>query len=526
MQNILQEIVAHKRLEIARLYEQYDLKSLRAQFPEQFDTPLFYQRLAEARTAGQPFFITEFKRKSPSEGWINQHADLPAQILAYARAGTGAISVLTDEPFFGGTYSDLQLAADTLLHFKLQTSNAPTPLLLQKDFILDPLQIYLAKQRGADLILLIAAILEPERLDFLKKTAESLGMGALVEVHDAEELDKIQHLDFPVLGVNNRDLKTFRTALNRVNVLGRAIGRPSASTPRPSPRGEAAVSASDKPTLVVAPHCFRGWDEGEGRFLIAESGIRDYRDFQVVRNADGFLIGTGLMRSGDLGGTFAEHFQAQGRLLFKACGIRTPDMLKQSGGATLSRTPTPEFSPDFIGINFSPVSKRQASKKTCEALKTWPASNTVAVFYKNTEAEIRSVLEQFSFRAVQLYADDVTPEFVRSLQQRVFLALSVRETADLEKLEAFAGDVDLFLLDGAVPGSGQRIGAAIPVDFPYPFLLAGGLHAGNLEAVLPYKNCIGVDMASGIETDGAVDVERVRAVAAGLEGLNRIVQNK
>lgn len=492
--NILAKIVESKKGEIEQLYEQHDLAALRMQFPENASTtPRFYQRLAESRATGQPFFITEFKRKSPSEGWINQHANLPAQVLAYAQAGAGAISVLTDEPFFGGSYDDLRLAAQTLANFKLSASKAQTPLLLQKDFVLDPIQIYLARLHGADLILLIAAILEPDRLDFLRKTAESLGMGVLVEVHDSGELHKINHLDFPVLGVNNRDLRTFRTALNRVNVVG--------------------VKA--KP-----------------RLLIAESGIRDYRDLQMVRCADGFLIGTGLMREpswshSPLAQTepFAGWFQAQGRRLFKACGVRTPEVLAaltQSAETTPSRPSVDIWNPDFLGFNFSPLSKRRASVETCEALTRAQISGAVAVFYKNSEDEVRATLEKYPFQTVQLYADDVTPEFVRSLRQRVFLALPVRETADLQRLEAFAADVDLFILDGAIPGSGQRIGAAIPEDFPYPFLLAGGLHEGNLDAILAYKNCIGVDIASGIETDGAVDMARVQAVGVQLGSLTRL----
>lgn len=476
--NILAKIVAEKQREVERLHAQHDAAALREKLlkNEASVVPLFYQRLAECRAAGQPFFIAEFKRKSPSEGWISQHADLPAQVSAYARAGAGAISVLTDGPFFGGDYADLQSAAKTLGDSRPQTSNfklRTPPLLLQKDFILDPIQIYLARLHGADIILLIAAILEPTRLDFLRKTAESLGMGVLVEVHDAEELDKIRHLDFAVLGVNNRDLRTFRTALNRVNLMGR--------------------------------------DTAPSRFLIAESGIRDYRDFQAVGRADGFLIGTGLMRGGEPMEPFVERFQTGGRRLFKACGVRTPEVLTALTGTGAGR-------PDFIGLNFSPLSKRRASAATCEVFKTSQVAGAVAVFYKNTEEEVRAVLERYPFQTVQLYADDVTPEFVRSLRQRVFLALAVRETADLQRLEAYAADVDLFILDGAVPGSGQHIGAAIPADFPYPFLLAGGLHEGNLDAILPYKNCVGVDIASGIETDGAVDEARVRAIAEMLGG--------
>ncbi len=357
--------------------------------------------------------------------------------------------------------------------------------MLQKDFILDPLQVYLAKLHGADLILLIAAILEPDHLDFLRNTAESIGLGVLVEVHDAEELAKIQHLDFQVLGVNNRDLKTFRTALNRVNVL-------CTSKPR------------------------------KKRFVIAESGVQDYRHFQMVRNADGFLIGTGLMRDKQVDSNFslAQHFQSRGRFLFKACGIRTEAMLR-------SLTTPGSFStqPDFIGINFSPRSKRQVDVQTCKVFKTLQVSSkSVAVFYQNAEVEIEDVLAKYPFKTVQLYAGDVSPEFVRSLKIRIILAVKMDQSRSWEDtmtqfIAPFAADVDCFILDGASPGSGARIAAEIPADFPYPFLLAGGLQEENLEAILACKNCIGVDIASGIESGGEVDLEKIERIAQRLAAL-------
>ncbi len=493
--NILSQIVESKKREIEGLYKRYDLREL--QISEVLKTsevyPLFYQRLAEARAAGKPFFITEFKRKSPSEGWINQNADLSAQIHAYTQAGASAISVLTDEPFFGGTYDDLKQARSIV---NAQQPTVIPPLLLQKDFIFDPIQIYLAKLHGADLILLIAAILAPEQLDLLRKTAESIGLGVLVEVHDAEELEKIQHLDFQVLGINNRDLKTFRTSLNRANVLKK---------------------------------------HAKGRFVIAESGVLDYRHFQMVRNADGFLIGTGLMRESREGKAFSltDHFQSEGRFLFKACGIRTAETLhglttpsrlttkmqESSGQTTWSRLTT---GPDFIGINFSPVSKRLADEETSEVLKTSEVfPSTVAVFYKNPESEIREVLERYPFKTIQLYAGDVSPEFVRSLKVRVILAVKISEGLTWSEtftslIEPYAADIDCFILDGANPGSGERIESEISADFPYPFLLAGGLHQGNLEAILAYKNCIGVDIASGIETEAEVDLEKIESIAQRL----------
>ncbi len=474
MGNILAAIVAQKKLEIKDLYAHHDFQQLRntalagtgSTMPA---VPAFYRALSDSRRRQVPFFIAEFKRKSPSEGWISRMADLPTQVRAYAQAGAGAISVLTDASFFGGSYADLALAAATL--DKEEPGSNARPLLLQKDFVLDPIQIYLAKQHGADLILLIAAILAPAQLEALRQTAESIGLGVLVEVHDLEELAAIQHLDFPVLGVNNRDLKTFRTALNRANVLGRRAG---------------------------------------GRFLIAESGLRDYRDFQVVRGADGFLIGTSLMQTwaaqpDPAHPAFAQYFQASGRRLFKACGLRTPALLHNT-------------SADYLGINFSPLSKRRPDDATLMALKNRPdcPPQLVAVFYKNTEADIRAVLADYPFRIIQLYARDVTPDFVRSLRQKVILACAVRTAEDLTYLEDFASDIDFFILDGAVPGSGQGHSIPIPLDFPYPFLLAGGLHPGNLDQMLTYSNCIGVDIASGIETDGQVDVSKMQVVARQL----------
>ncbi|MEI6407942.1 MAG: hypothetical protein WCR52_01045 [Bacteroidota bacterium] len=478
MSTILDRIVEHKKLEINQLYQQYDISSLKKEAERCFlegsndaRMPLFYQALSQKRETGQAFFISEFKRKSPSEGWINQHADLPARLSAYARAGASAISVLTDSTFFGGSYDDLKKAHQTLHQLFPADADTARPLLLQKDFILDPIQIYVAKCTGADIILLIAAILEPETLENLRQCAEAIGLGVLVEVHDEAELSKIQHLNFPVLGVNNRDLKTFRTALNRVNALRKQAGK---------------------------------------RFIIAESGVKDYRDFQIVRQADGFLIGTSLMQTNENQSveseasqnppTFNERFQSQGRLLFKACGIRNPEHVHDDIA-------------DFIGVNFSPKSKRRYDR----SLPLQPTERSVAVFYHNSEDEIREILTAYPFKIVQLYVGDVSLDFIKSLKQKVILACAVRAHEDLSALETFASEVDLFILDGAQPGSGQGIETAIPSDFPYPFLLAGGINTDNLEQIVKYQQCIGVDIASGIETNKNIDVLKIKTIQSRLK---------
>jgi indole-3-glycerol phosphate synthase len=450
--HILDRIVAHKQLEIKALYEQYDVEILRHQMAA---TPRsFYARIADARLKKAPFFIFEFKRKSPSEGWIAQHAIIEDQINYYVQSGAGAISVLTDTEFFGGGFDDLRAARAAA------GDDVDSIILLQKDFVIDPIQIYLARQAGADMILLIAAILDADQLDALRKVAESLGMGVLVEVHDQEELDKVQHLDFPVLGVNNRDLKTFRVALNRANVLAQ---------------------------------------QARGRAVIAESGLHDACDFAAVQGADGFLIGTSLMRGGKA------HAFRSGWVGLKACGIRTTELLSNDTA-------------DLIGINFSPVSKRRVDPALLDAYMAEYGElppNAVALFYENSEDQVISTLQKYPFRRVQLYAGDVSVDFVRRLRTKVILAVRVRTPDDLAVVEEYAPDVDFFILDGAVPGSGQSsdIGL-IPADFPYPFMLAGGISTSNIPHYERFEHCIGLDVASGIETDGMVDRDKIASIRA------------
>lgn len=468
--NILSGIVASKKIEISNLHKRFNIEDLktRAESMSMAQPPLFYLKLEKYRADNSPFFIAEFKRKSPSEGWIAAHADLKTQLDAYTYAGAAAISVLTDEPFFGGTYDDLQQAAAHLAE-KFNGQPDKRPLLLQKDFVLDPIQIYQAKIHGADLILLIAAILSPEQLEELFLIATTLDMGVLVEVHDAEELDAIKHIPFPVLGINNRDLRTFRTALNRVNVFK---------------------------------------SKNEQRFLVSESSILDYRHFQMVRKADAFLIGTGLMRAAwgeELG--FEKRFRTNGQKLFKACGLRTQVDLEN-----LLASPDVQ-QPDYIGVNFSPVSRRRCLPQILEDIQN-PAfwDKAVAVFYKNETSEIRDTLDRLPFKTIQIYADDQPLDFVRSLKQRVLLAIRVTE-GWLNQVDTFAPFVDCFILDGALPGSGQPINQIIPADFPYPFFLAGGINLDNLNQIDEHPACIGADIASGIENNAAVDLNKIIALS-------------
>jgi indole-3-glycerol phosphate synthase len=194
--NILDKILETKRVEIAEsvLKESYDEIFHRAR-----NVSRSVVSFSKALKTSRPAIIAEFKRRSPSKGYINEKADALTIVKGYAEKGAAAISVLTDSDYFGGSLDDLVLAR--------KTTNLP---LLRKDFIIDSYQICQARIAGADIILLIAAAMNPQSCTALARFARELGMEVLLEIHNPSELEYIN--DFVnVVGVNNRDLTTFVT---------------------------------------------------------------------------------------------------------------------------------------------------------------------------------------------------------------------------------------------------------------------------------------------------------------------------
>lgn len=197
--NILDTIVEHKRIEILKRRQKRPLSDLEG-FPY-YGRVINPIRLPEA---GKPGIIAEFKRQSPSRGPLNPDA-IPADVArGYQAAGVSVMSVLTDRKFFGGSFRDLSTVREA----------CPELPLLRKDFMIDPYQLHEASAYGADMILLIAAILEKNQVAELAAEASSLGLHVLLEVHDAYELEKYDP-SIGFVGVNNRDLKTFRVDTDR-----------------------------------------------------------------------------------------------------------------------------------------------------------------------------------------------------------------------------------------------------------------------------------------------------------------------
>lgn len=196
MKDILQEIVATKRAEVDRRKRETDLQTLY----RQAETPRTTRHsLREALRSSSTGIISEFKRRSPSKGWINRDADVQSVVRAYQQAGATALSILTDTPYFGGTDDDLRAAR--------QACSLP---ILRKDFTIDEFQLVESRALGADAVLLIAAALTREQCRRFAEIAHQLELEVLLEIHYQSELDYYsEYVD--VLGVNNRNLGSFHT---------------------------------------------------------------------------------------------------------------------------------------------------------------------------------------------------------------------------------------------------------------------------------------------------------------------------
>jgi indole-3-glycerol phosphate synthase len=252
VETILDRIIEQKKKEVLTLKEEKQM------LPEaNLQRRSFVEKLKDTNELS---IIAEYKRASPSKGMINNGVAPSQQAALYETSGAAAISVLTDSTFFKGSFSDLKEVRETV----------DLPILC-KDFIIDPLQIDLAASHGADLILLIVAALDENRLKDLFQYATAKGLEVLVEVHNLEELEQALKTDAKLIGVNNRDLKTFQVSLEVTEKLASIVKK-------------------------------------AGAYLISESGIHSIEDAERVRNAgaNGVLVGEALMVSQDIKKSFLE----------------------------------------------------------------------------------------------------------------------------------------------------------------------------------------------------------------------------
>lgn len=262
--SILDEIIANKRKEVELSKASVNLEDLSKSAYYTRATISLKDRLLQGTSPG---IIAEFKRSSPSKGDIHAGADVQTIVKGYEGGGASGISVLTDHDFFGGSKEDL-LSARTA---------APNTPLLRKDFMIDPYQIHEAKAWGADIILLIAANLEPNEVLSLSKLAHELGLEVLLEVHDKEELERspLDHVD--IVGVNNRNLKNF--AENNVNASLELI--------QYLPKDKARISES----CISATETVKElWNVGFQGFLMGENFMKTSEPAQTLAEFYSVLV--------------------------------------------------------------------------------------------------------------------------------------------------------------------------------------------------------------------------------------------
>ena len=249
---ILDDIVAYKKQEVAAAKANTPLSALEA-LAQENGAPRGFLKALQTKAANGFALIAEIKKASPSKGLIRADFEPASLARAYQEGGAACLSVLTDTPSFQGAPEYLRQAREAV--------NLPA---LRKDFMVDPYQMAEARAWGADCILLIMACLDLDKAKELEAAAMDYNMDVLVECHDREELDQALNLRTKLIGVNNRNLKTFDTSLNTTHELSSALPA--------------------------------------GYFLISESGIRTHQDLQTLTasGAKGFLVGESLMREADV----------------------------------------------------------------------------------------------------------------------------------------------------------------------------------------------------------------------------------
>lgn len=444
-ETVLHKIVRDKEIWVAARKEQQPLASFQNEITQSQRS--FYHALQGARTA----FILECKKASPSKGTIRDNFD-PVEIASVYKDYASAISVLTDEKYFQGSFDFLPLVSKTV-----------TQPVLCKDFIIDPYQIHLARFYQADAILLMLSVLNDEQYIQLAAVAHSLNMGVLTEASNEEELDRAVQLKAKVVGINNRDLRDLSIDLDRTRQL--------------APR---------------VPH---------GVTVISESGINTYGQIrELSRFANGFLIGSALMSEDDLS-------SAVRRVLLgdnKVCGLTRAEDAKAAH----------EAGAIYGGLIFVEASPRFVTQARASEVQTGAPLKYVGVFRDQPVAEVAHTAQTLNLMAVQLHGDE-DQAYIDTLREalpsgvQIWKALSVKDSIPARDLNR----VDRYVLDNGKGGTGHRFDwSTLEGQDLSNVLLAGGLGADNCVQAAQL-GCAGLDFNSGVESEpGIKDAEKITAV--------------
>ncbi len=418
--------------------------------------------LAPFRAASGIGLIAEVKRASPSKGMLAPTFDPVKLASTYEANGAAAISVLTEPHFFLGSLEHLSAIK--------QTVKLPV---LRKDFIVDEYQIYEARAWGADAVLLICALLDDTQLRHLLHVAHQQRMRCLVEVHSAEEARRAVAAGAIIIGVNSRDLVTFQM----------------------------------NPHLLRELHPLIPKD----RVVVAESGISTAADARRLARYDvqGMLVGEALVVSNDIPAQIRTLLAgANTSTQVKICGLSAPEHLHAAIDAGA----------DLVGLIFYEPSSRYIGPQSARTLLQTRearhlATEVVGVFVNKDADFINEVVEQVGLNIVQLHGNE-PPEFCQLISRPVIKGLHLKSHDDLSKISAYKETTWRILLDTPTShwggtGTTHDWSLAQAVAQETPILLAGGLTPQNVTEAISQVLPWGVDVSSGVETNGQKDVEKI-----------------
>ena len=442
----------------------------------------------EAALRQQDFnFICEVKKASPSKGIIAEHFPYLDITKEYEVAGAAAISVLTEPDFFKGDKKYLQEIASTV----------KIPV-LRKDFIIDEYQIYQAKVWGASAILLICACLDVPTLTKFRELADSLGLSSLVEAHDEQEVQMAIDCGARIIGVNNRNLKDFTVDVQNSVRLRNLVQ--------------------------------------DDVIFVSESGLETPEDIQVLRDNN---IGVALM-----GETFMRSPNKVEKLAYLYGPTYYTPKVKMCGISKVETIPAiVDAKPDYMGLVFAP-SKRQVTVDQAKILveelhrgyaKKYGSDTehdkngtikTVGVFVNETVENLVTIANEANLDAVQLHGDE-DEAFIQSLKERtnveVWKAVQIRSAADVEKW--IDSSADMLLFDAYHKdergGTGEVFDWSSLDAFERPFMLAGGIDSTNVARAIRTVRPYGIDISSGIETNGVKDDEKIKAFTKIVNSIGR-----
>lgn len=417
--------------------------------------------------------IAEVKRASPSKGMLAPEMDPVATAILYEKHGASVISVLTEPHFFLGSPAYLTAIKNAV--------NVPV---LRKDFIIDDYQVYEARAWGADLILLICAILDDNQLQHLLRLTHELHMNALVEVHSREEAQRAIKAGALIIGVNSRDLTTFK----------------------------------------MNPYLLREIRQmlPQDRIIVAESGIHNEADVRRLARYDvqAMLVGESLVLSPNIPNQIQMLLHGANQTTqVKICGLNHAEHINAAI----------EAGADMLGFIFHEPSHRyirpaqvsallEASSSYAQPTQGQARPDLVGVFVNKDVNYINDVIAQTDLNYVQLHGTE-SPEFCQQISRPVIKALSLKEQDDLSQLADYQSVTWRLLVDTPTPdwGGSGRVSdwkLACLAAQQSKILLAGGLTPENVAAAIQQVHPWGLDVSSGVETDKKKDLQKIHAFLA------------